>query len=78
MIFKCRNCGGNVVYSPERHKMYCPFCEGEDCEEENGAEQTTVVCSNCGGELQIGEFTSASQCPYCDNYLIFDERVTGA
>lgn len=78
MIFKCRNCGGNVVYSPERHKMYCPFCEGEDCEEKNSDVQTTVVCSNCGGELQIGEFTSASQCPYCDNYLIFDERVTGA
>lgn len=77
MIYKCRNCSGNVVYSPERHKMYCPFCEGEDCQEESSAVQTTVVCSNCGGELEIGEFTSASRCPYCDNYLIFDERVTG-
>lgn len=77
MIYKCRNCSGNVVYSPERHKMYCPFCEGEDCHEESHEVQTTIVCSNCGGELQVGEFTSASKCPYCDSYLIFDERVTG-
>ena len=33
MIFKCKNCGGNVVYSPERKKMFCPFCESEDSEE---------------------------------------------
>ena len=33
MIFRCKNCGGNVVYSPERKKMFCPFCESEDSEE---------------------------------------------
>lgn len=25
MIFKCKNCGGNSVYSPEKKMMYCPF-----------------------------------------------------
>lgn len=77
MIFKCKNCGGNVVYSPERHKMYCPYCEGEDCEEKRTEGQSLVTCINCGGALQVSDFTSASKCPYCDNYLIFDERVTG-
>lgn len=78
MIFKCRNCGGNVVYSPERHKMYCPFCDSEESEQKITEEQSLVTCINCGGELEIGEFTSASRCPYCDNYIVFDERVSGA
>lgn len=78
MIFKCKNCGGNVIYSPERHKMYCPYCDSEESEQKQTEEQSLVTCINCGGELQVGEFTSASRCPYCDNYIIFDERVTGA
>lgn len=36
MLFRCRNCGGNVVYSPEKGKMYCPHCEGIDSEETEG------------------------------------------
>lgn len=77
MIFKCKNCGGNVVYSPERHKMYCPFCDSIDSEEKVTEEQSIVSCINCGGPLTLNEFTSASRCPYCDNYIIFDERVSG-
>ena len=77
MIFKCKNCSGNVVYSPEKHKMFCPYCESVDSEEKKTEKQSMVTCINCGGELQVTEFTSASQCPYCDNYIIYDERVTG-
>lgn len=78
MIFKCKNCGGNVVYSPEKHKMYCPFCESEGSEErKNFTEADIKVCPNCGGEVPVLEHTSATQCPYCDNYLILNERVEG-
>ena len=79
MIFKCKNCGGNVVYSPEKHTMYCPFCESEKSEERAespGGELT--ICPNCGGEITVEEHTSATQCPYCDSHLIFNERVEGA
>lgn len=76
MNFQCKNCGGNVVFSPRKRKMYCPFCEGEDSEEIKGND-SLVTCASCGGELNVGEFTSASRCPYCNNYLIFDKRVTG-
>ena len=42
MIFKCKNCGGNVVYSTERKKMFCPFCESEDSEErQDGVNETS-------------------------------------
>ena len=77
MIFKCKNCGGNTVYSPELHKMYCPYCDSQDSEEQVTEGQSLSNCISCGGELQVDEFTSAARCPYCDNYIIFDERVTG-
>lgn len=77
MIFKCKNCGGNVVYSPSRLAMFCPYCDSLGSEEKQQARQGTTVCANCGGELHISDFTSASQCPYCKNYIIFDERVEG-
>ena len=59
MIFRCKNCGGNVVYSPERKKMFCPFCESEDSEEredgvietsgeENGTAEGTVQAAGAG------------------------------
>lgn len=84
MIFKCKNCGGNVLYSPEKHKMICPFCESEESQERKVYSSTDSfgapalnVCPNCGGSVQVKEHTSATQCPYCDNFLIFDERIEG-
>lgn len=79
MIFKCKNCNGNVVYSPEQHKMFCPFCESTDSEERKDYEAGEIqICPECGGEVPVLEHTSATKCPYCDNYLIFNERVEGA
>jgi len=78
MIFKCKNCEGNVVYSPEKHSMFCPFCDSEGSEERKDYSETNMqICPNCGGEVPVKEHTSATQCPYCDNYLIFNERVEG-
>lgn len=78
MYFRCRNCGGNVVYSPERHGMYCPFCDSQDSgERAEGQTGMLSICPNCGGEVPVQPHTSAVQCPYCDSYLIFNERVEG-
>lgn len=78
MFFRCKNCGGNVVYSPERHGMHCPFCGSEESgERSEGQTGALTLCPNCGGEVEVQEHTSATQCPYCDSYLIFDERVEG-
>lgn len=79
MIFKCKNCGGNVIYSPEKHQMLCPYCESvESGEREGRCEGNLKICTNCGGEVPVEKHTSATRCPYCDNYLILDERVEGA
>ena len=68
-----------MVYSPEKHGMYCPFCESEKSQERQDSQNCELtVCPNCGGEVPVGVHTSATQCPYCDSYLIFNERVEGA
>lgn len=78
MIFKCKNCEGNVIYSPEKRGMYCPFCESEGSEERKDYDGDDLkICPNCGGEVPVMEHTSATKCPYCDNYLILNERVEG-
>ena len=77
MIFKCKNCGGNAVYSPEHNGMFCPYCDSEKSHERMHDLYNIQVCPDCSGELQIEEHTSAMQCPYCNNYIILNERVEG-
>ena len=77
MIFKCRNCGGNSIYSPEQKGMYCPFCDSQNSQEKTESAGDMKICPNCGGELNVQEHTSALQCPYCDHYIILNERVEG-
>lgn len=76
MFYRCKNCGGNVVYHPEKKKMYCPYCDGTDSEEEV---KSTVMkeCVNCGAPLEISDFTSACRCEHCGSYTILEERVEG-
>lgn len=78
MIFKCRNCGGNTIYSPEHKGMYCPYCDSENSQERTDEQSELKICPNCSGELNVEEHTSALQCPYCDHYIILNERVEGA
>ncbi len=76
MIYKCHNCGGNVIYDPQRGKMYCPHCDGIDSEEPVRSEGITL-CANCGAPIRIGPYTSAGRCAHCGSYIIFEERVEG-
>lgn len=76
MIFKCKNCGGNVVFEPERGTMYCPHCEGE--ESQNVVQGGSLTqCVNCGAPMQVGDYVSASRCEHCGSYIVFNERVEG-
>lgn len=77
MIFKCKNCGGNAIYSPEHKGMFCPYCNSEKSHERQYDLYNIQVCPDCSGELVIEEHTSATQCPYCNNYIILNERVEG-
>ena len=76
MIYKCKNCGGNVVYNPDKQKMYCPHCDGIDSEEEVKSSEMTV-CANCGAPVEMSPYTSALRCEHCGAYTIVEERVEG-
>ncbi len=77
MIFKCKNCGGNAVYHPEKKAMWCPHCDSLDSQERLDTENMEN-CSNCGAPLeQVGEFTSALKCSHCGAYIILKDRVEG-
>ena len=76
MIYKCKNCGGNVVYDPDRKAMHCPYCDGIETQDKapgGGME----LCANCGAPIEAGDYRSAVKCEYCGHYTIFDERVEG-
>ena len=47
MIYKCRNCGGNVVYDPDRKEMHCPYCDGTDTQDKlpGGGMETCATVS---------------------------------
>lgn len=77
MLFRCKNCGGNAVYSPEHGKMFCPHCDGIESENKEVSANKTE-CVNCGAPLTIGEYNSTCKCEYCGSYIILDERVEGA
>ncbi len=74
MLYKCKNCGGNVVYNPDSGAMYCPHCEGRDSEEEIESASITE-CANCGAPMEVPQFASACRCEHCGSYIILDERV---
>ena len=77
MIFKCRNCGGNAVYHPDKKAMWCPHCDSEDSEERLDSENMEN-CTNCGAPLDgVTEFTSALKCSHCGSYIILKDRVEG-
>lgn len=76
MIYRCKNCGGNVVYHPDRKKMYCPHCDSLDSEEEIKSSVVTE-CANCGAPMEVSSYTSACKCAHCGSYTILEERVEG-
>ena len=76
MKFQCKNCGGNMVFSPKDQTLICPQCNTK--ESFSLVEDASLTnCPSCGGELNLGEFTSASRCPYCNNYLVYEDRISG-
>lgn len=76
MIFKCKNCSGNMVFNPEKMKMHCPYCDSMDTEEVLYS-NNMHICDCCGAEIPINQYDSAGRCEACSQYVIFDERIKG-
>lgn len=76
MIFKCKNCGANTVWSPEHDRMCCPHCDSLDSEELI-TNENQYQCLSCGAPMEPKPYDSAIKCEHCGAYTIFDERING-
>ena len=76
MIYKCKNCDGNMIYHVEERKLYCPYCNSLDTEK-MVTSYDMYLCDSCGGQLEVGQYESAGKCPYCSQYIIHSKRVEG-
>ncbi len=77
MFYRCKNCGGNVVFDPGTKKMVCESCSTEE-QQQMVAQEKKQICNNCGGEIEAPENALALSCPYCGTYVIFEDRMEGA
>lgn len=76
MIYKCKNCDGNMIYHVEERKLYCPYCNSMDTDLVIDG-KNAGVCDSCGADLSIGQYDSVVKCPYCSQYVIYKQRVEG-
>lgn len=79
MFFKCKNCGGNILYNADKGTMCCPNCDGIDSEDKLLNTGAMEICFNCGAPMDdvIKEHTSATKCPSCGTYTILEQRIDG-
>lgn len=76
MIYKCKNCGGNVVYDPETKKMRCKNCDSIDMFDIQ-EDANAFSCINCGATIEETEDTIAFKCEYCGAYQVLETKITG-
>lgn len=74
MFYRCKDCGGNVVYSVEKKKMVCESCGNEETQEKI-LQEKPHICNNCGAEIEADKIDLSLKCPYCGTYVIFEDRM---
>ena len=74
MFYRCKSCGGNVTYNPDKKKMICESC-GNEGEPELISQDKKHVCNNCGAEIEADQIDLSLKCPYCGTYVIFEDRM---
>lgn len=75
MVFKCKNCGGQVVYNPIKKAMVCTSCDSIDSADIIES-KTPRVCSSCGAQIEVKKYTSATKCSSCGNFVILDSMIS--
>lgn len=79
-LFKCPNCGGRLVFDPDKQDMLCTSCQNEyavkDIPSED-ANMDTLVCPTCGGQIIASQFDGMEFCPYCGEQINNAEQFSG-
>lgn len=74
MFYRCKSCGGNVIYDPKKKAMVCESC-GNGGEPDAISQEKKHVCNNCGAEIEADKIDLSLKCPYCGTYVIFEDRM---
>lgn len=84
VTYKCPNCGGGLIFDPEKQKYACEYCLSEFGEEDlqkpnkpEGEEPVLYTCPSCGAEIVTDKTTAADFCYYCHNPVILSGRLAG-
>ncbi|WP_099467072.1 zinc ribbon domain-containing protein [Konateibacter massiliensis] len=85
LVYKCPNCGSNMVFDSESQQLVCPHCqtiksvdEMETREQEDQMEVKSYHCPSCGAELVTDMTTTATFCNYCGNSTLMEDRIIQA
>ena len=68
MFYRCKSCGGNVIYDPKKKAMVCESC-GNGGEPDLISQEKKHVCNNCGAEIEADKIDLSLKCPYCGTYV---------
>ena len=82
MKIGCPNCGSNIIFVPEKQKVYCDHCKTESDISSikidklyNGYDNCN--CSSCGSNLIVEDNTYITICPYCGSNQIIKSKFNG-
>ncbi len=82
-MWKCNNCGGQLVFDIETQSMKCKQCASffevrDDDIFETGVddyEANVFTCPQCGAELSTLDTDMASFCTYCGAEVVLERRL---
>ena len=85
-MFKCKSCGGDLIFNIEKQDMECMFCNShfpvEDYSEDKYADQnevyetTVYTCTQCGAELLSQDNAAVAFCSYCGTEAVLEGRIS--
>ena len=73
MFYRCKSCGGNVTYNPDKKKMICESC-GNEGEPELISQDKKHVCNNCGAEIEADQIDLSARSVHIVVLCDFEDR----
>ena len=88
-MFRCNNCGGNLVFDIRGQRLHCLYCDSHyrvDTYREQGADErtdlsddeyevTVYTCTQCGAEITSADNAAVGFCTYCGTEALLESRV---